>query len=101
MRAAQLVLSHCTTNPIKLTIKKNNHKHIVTFIDMAYLVDDQSTSRGSYLMYFGVTSCPLVFKSWKIKEVCTSTMHGEMIPLVKAIQVLIYLIHLIKNNIYQ
>jgi hypothetical protein len=91
VRAVQLVLSHCMNNTMKLMVKKDKHRSLTNFIDMAYLVDNQSTSRGSYLIYYGINSCPLVFKSWKIKEVCTSTMHGEMIPLVKLIQTLIYL----------
>ena len=48
-------------------------------------------------MFYGMRSSPIAYKSWKIKEVCTSTMHAELIPVVKAIQAIIYQINLLKE----
>jgi hypothetical protein len=80
----------CTKDKISIHIANDNRWEINTYTDAAFLVNHKSQSRGAYAMYLNFKSSPFYSKSWKIKEVATSTMQAELIPIVKASQTLAY-----------
>ena len=86
----QRILRYIQSNQQEMIIRSGSLEKITCYVDAAFLVNNQSHSRGGYVMYYGENSSPVAFRSWKIKEVCTSSMHAELIPVVKAIQAIIY-----------
>jgi hypothetical protein len=80
----------CTKDKISIHIKNDTCWEINTYTDAAFLINHKSQSRGAYAMYLNFKSSPFYSKSWKIKEVATSTMQAELIPIVKASQTLAY-----------